>query len=92
MNRRGFFATLLAPALAKILPKPRPKQTYTTPWIGMDLAATESKTIIEIWYRDPKTGEMVHWPQQPSPYWHGREPFIMVDLSDQQIAKWKQTT
>jgi hypothetical protein len=90
MNRRGFFATLLAPALAKILPKP--KQTYTTPWIGMDLAATESKTIIEIWYRDPKTGEMVHWPQQPSPYWHGREPFIMVDLSDQQIAKWKQTT
>ena len=92
MNRRAFFLALLAPFLNR-LRRMLPQRSYTTPW--MDMPPGNSVMRTELWILDRETGEYRPWPDHPSPYWHGRVPFVVLDLDGRggtiEMEEWSKS-
>lgn len=76
MNRRQFFAMLVAPFAARLRPKPNPPASEPITISCSTAALVKTVYFGSHVYVQVGNGRFQEF---PNPYWHGRAPFVMVD-------------
>ncbi len=75
MNRRGFFASLLAPFVARFRPKPVSSPTSTF-FLGCDMGSEPSYGAMSVWVRGPGEANWTLYPLAPRGEVFGRYGYI----------------